>query len=154
MNSEMKEDETNKTLPKNLSPKKVYDQFRNAIDKNDLSLAQKYIHSEGIYFFGDRRIGKSDFANSIGNKVSSILMDGEISIENNYSNAAGWDGNLYSPHINFDDWYERGGFFIEGSKIVIINPNPELNEERLLIELFPDQGEWRVYSVGMWYWSP
>ncbi len=154
MNSELKEDETNKTLPKNLSPKEVYNQFSNALAKNDLSLAQKYIHSEGIYFFGDRRIGKSDFTKSIGNKASSILMDGKISVENNYSNAAGWDGNFYSPHLDFDDWIERDGFFLEGSKIIIIDPNPEINDECLLLELYPDNNEWRIYAVGMWYWSP
>ena len=114
INSERKGDERNKPLPKNLSPKEVYNQFSAAIDENDLSTAQKYIHSEGIYFFGDRKIRKAEFIKSIGNKANSILMDGEISIENNYSNAAGWDGNFYSPHLDFNNWMERGGFFLEG----------------------------------------
>lgn len=154
LDSLMKEDETNSTPPKNLSPKEIFNQFKNAIDKNDLSEAQKYIHSEGIYFFGSRRIEKSDFIKDIGKKASTILIDGEISIEDNYSNAAGWDGNFYSPHLDFDDWMERDGFFVKGSKIIIIDPNPEINEECLLLELYPDNNEWRVYAVGMWYWSP
>ena len=80
-------------------------------------------------------------------------MDGEISIENNYSNAAGWDGNFYSPHlISTTGW--SGGLLPRGLKIIITDPNPEINEECLLLELYPDNSEWRVYAVGMWYWSP
>jgi hypothetical protein len=153
-NPEEIEDEVNNFLAKNLSAEEVYRLFIAAIEKKDFVSAQRYIHSEGVYFFSiDQHIAKSDFVSKIGNRANSFLMDGEVTIDDNYNNAAGWDGDVHSPHIDFDGWIDRGGFFLEGSMIVAIDPNPESNEEDLLIELYPDNGEWRIFSVGMWYWS-
>jgi hypothetical protein len=86
--------------------------------------------------------------------LNYLLIDGQVSIGDNYTNAAGFDAMMESPHISFDNMDSQGGFFTNGSKIVVVNPQPDENNERLLVELYPDNGEWKVFSIGKWYWTP
>ena len=89
--------------------------FRQALENNDFTTAQKFIHSDGVFFFEHGRINKSDFnMSSIKERFAYLMLEGKIEIGDNYENGAGWDGNFYSPHLDFDGWIERNGFFLEG----------------------------------------
>jgi hypothetical protein len=169
--------------PQHLEPIEVFENFRKAVKEKDWSMAQDYIHEDGVFFYLNGRIKKTLFTNSNLSKLRGgfllqgyedeettrqfppdnttgeemlnyLLIDGQVSIGDNYTNAAGFDAMMESPHISFDNMDSQGGFFINGSKIVVVNPQPDENNERLLVELYPDNGEWKVFSIGKWYWTP
>ena len=98
--------------------------------------------------------GKIPDDNTSGKEmIDYITKDVKIGIDDNYNNAAGFDVVMESPHFS-DDWRSDGGYFKKGSMIISANPNPEENQESLLVELFPDNDKWRIYSIGKWYWTP
>jgi hypothetical protein len=169
--------------PQHLGPIEVFENFRKAVKEKDWLMAQNYIHGDGVFFYMNGRIKKKSFTYSNISKLSGgfllqgyedeettrqfppdnttgeemlnyLLIDGQVSIGDNYTNAAGFDAMMESPHISFDNMNSQGGFFINGSKIVVVNPQPDENNERLLVELYPDNGEWKVFSIGKWYWTP
>jgi hypothetical protein len=162
------------------SPVDIFNEFRKSLSKGDFESAQQYIYSKGVYFFGNGRISKVGFnknkINSLkggfelhmvdpGDKIPEdntsgkemidyIIKDGQIEINDNYNNAAGFDVIMESPHFS-DNWRSDGGYFKKGSKIVMVNSNPDQNNDRLLVEFYPDNnGSWKIFSIGKWYWTP
>ena len=82
-----------------------------------------------------------------------ILKEGDISVSDNFRHAAGFDALMASPHLDFDNWESRGGYFKKGSKIATVFPKTPTNlgDEALIVELYPNSaGKWKIYSIGKW----
>lgn len=142
-------------------PMELFNLFKKSIFSEDYETVQKLIHTDGAFFMGEERLKKEAFVktaflkNNILGQIKELLSNGEMGVSDNFSHAMGGIGtSSKNPHLDLNNLSENGGQFKRGSKIVTVKHNSGTPQENsLVIELYKDGKNWRIYSIYHWEFS-